>query len=119
MNTWKQNECEAVVRLLLAARYQDGKLSLSEGDALATRLATLPWSSGTSLDLFVQQETARVRQALATADGRASFLHLQCAQFTTAAGKAAALQMVGELLRADGVDTRENEYLRQIEKLLI
>ncbi|MFZ1388117.1 MAG: hypothetical protein WAS34_12130 [Thiolinea sp.] len=51
----KQAQNEALVRLMLLARYQDKKLSLSEQDAFNRSLQKIAWSSVTDVSMFTMR----------------------------------------------------------------
>ena len=113
-----QAQTEALIRLMLAARYADKKITLSETDAFQKQAEKLPWNSGTGQSLFVQQATAEVRKALATEEARQEFVRAQCAQFPDSESGLAVVRQIEALLAADGVDEKENEFLRQIRGAL-
>ena len=106
-----QAQTEALIRLMLAARYADKKISLAETDAFLKQAEKLPWNSGTGLSLFLQTATAEVRKALAADGSRQEFLRAQCSQFPDPESGLAAVRQIEALLAADGIDERENEFL--------
>jgi len=118
MNSESQLQSEALIRLLIAARYQDAKLSLTESDAIQRHIDALPWESGTAKSVFVMSETARVREALSTEGARQKFLEEQCAQLKSEDAKYFALKTLGDVMNSDGVDPRENKFLAHVEALL-
>ena len=110
-----QTQNEALVRLMLAARYQDKRLSLIEEEEFQKHLDKLPWESITELDLFVMQESTYVRKALESEDAKQSFLINQCSHFQTPAAKALCMKTIELILESDGVEQRESAFLQQIE----
>jgi uncharacterized tellurite resistance protein B-like protein len=117
MSTDTQAQSEALVNLMLAARYADNKISLSEGDAMQKLLDELPWSSGTALSLYVQQATAAVRRALAGEATRQSFVETQCGRFRDPSSRKNVIRGLESLLQADGLDPTESKLLQQIRGL--
>lgn len=118
MSTHNQAQTEALIRLMLAARYADHMLSLSEGDAFEEQVSGLSWNSSTALDKFLQQATADVRKALSTEAAKQSFLEQQCALFTDTASKRAAIQNIEAVLQADGNDPKESKLLLNLRSML-
>jgi len=118
MSTEAQVQNEALVRLLIAARYLDAKLSLRETESLQQQIDELPWDSGTGKSYFVMQETARIRDALSTDVTRQAFLEQQCRYFKTPENKAKLLKDIAAVLLSDGDDNKENRFLAQLESLL-
>ena len=118
MSKQTQPQNEALVRLLIAAKYQDKKLSLLEDAEFHKHLERLPWDSGTALSLFVMNETATIREALSSEDSKQKFLAGQCAQFTDSGTKSNALNAIAIVLQADGIDPKESAFLLQLKTIL-
>ena len=118
MTTMTQTQNEALIKLLLAARFSDSKLSVLESDFFQQQVDELPWDSGTSRDYFIQQATAAVRKALLADGTKQEFLEDQCAQFTDADSRSAALKAIESLMLADGLDPRESKLLLHIRSIL-
>jgi hypothetical protein len=118
MSTETQLRNEALVRLLIAARYLDAKLSLDESESLQQHIDELPWDSGTGKSIFVMRETARIRESLSTDITRQKFLVEQCQFFKAPENKAMLLKMLEAVLFSDGDDTKENRFLAQLESIL-
>jgi len=116
MTTLTQGENEAIVRLLLAGRRQDGLVSIEEGDEFQRLIATLPWRSETDLNFFVVTEAARIRKTIATR--QEDFIAEQCACLRSHAARASLLAMLTRVLEADGLVPRESAFLASIRKLL-
>lgn len=114
-----QEQNEALVRLMIAGRYEDKKLSLLEGSALEARLEQLEWRSGTSRSFFAQQATAVVRKALVDPQGKSDFLKEQCGLFRDdAEARSVALRIIAEVLGCDGTEGRESVFIGQIRSLM-
>lgn len=111
-----QEESEAIVRLLLAGRCQDGVVSLSEGDEFKRQVALLPWSSEDTLEFFIVTEAARIRKTMAS--GRAEFIAGTCARLRSDDARAAVLAMLPRVLAADGMDARESAFVSSVRKAL-
>lgn len=111
----KQLQNEALVRLMLLARYQDKKLSLSEQDAFSRNLHKLAWHSVTDVNMFTMREIAAVRKALETSDKTEAFINQQCRFFTTGEAKQECLSILRQIAAADKTDSREHQFLHQVE----
>jgi len=113
-----QAQNEALIHLLLAVRFSDSKLSLSESDAFQKQIDDLPWDSGTSRYIFVQQATAAVRNALSSDGTKQELLEKQCAEFTDSDSKRSAFRTIESLMLADGIDPKESKLLLHIRSIL-
>lgn len=116
MGNFTQNENEALVRLMLAGRCQDGIVSLSEGEEFDRQIGSLQWVSDVDLKFFVVTEAARIRKTMATR--REEFIAAQCACLRSDASRAAAVAMLNRVLKADGADPRENAFVASVQKAL-
>ena len=114
----KQLQNEALVRLMLLARYQDKKLSLSEQDAFNRSLQKLAWNSVTDVSMFTMREIPAVRRALEAAEKTESFINQQCALFTTSEAKNECLSVLKQIAKTDKTDPRESQFLQQVEAAL-
>ncbi len=113
-----QVQNEALIRLMILAKYQDQSLSLLEDETFRAGVEALDWTSGIDSEYFINDAFSRVRQALSTQDGRSRFLREQCACFDTPEKKAYAMQQVVVLIEVDGVDGGEPEFLQTLRQLL-
>lgn len=113
-----QAQNEALIYLMLAARFSDRKISLSESDAFQKHTDNLSWESGTSRDIFIQQATATVRKALSAEEATRQFMERQCAQFADSETKRNVFRIVESLMLADGMNPKENKFLLQVRTLL-
>lgn len=59
-----QAQNEAIVKLMLLARYQDKELSLTEEAQFNQYLNELNWQAVTAVDTYAMRETTAVRKAL-------------------------------------------------------
>lgn len=114
----QQIQNEALVRLMLLARYQDKKLSLSEQDAFNRSLQKLEWHSVTDVSMFTMREIATVRKALEAPERTESFINTQCAFFKTVEAKNECLGILKQIAAADKTDLRESQFLHQVEAAL-
>lgn len=114
----KQTQNEALVRLMLLARYQDKKLSLSEQDAYNRSLQKIEWHSVTDVTMFTMREIASVRKALETTEKTEAFIHQQCLSFTSPEAKNQCLIVLKQIAAADKSDPRENQFIHQVEAAL-
>ncbi len=118
MTTLTQTQSEALVKLLLVARYQDKKLSLLEEDAFNQRLVNLPWKSATAIDTYASRELATVRKVVDTAETTQAFVTTQLAAFDADEAKTTCLQALENVLAADGIEAAENQFLQQVKTVL-
>ncbi|PID50029.1 MAG: hypothetical protein CR991_03470 [Proteobacteria bacterium] len=118
MDNQGQRQTEALIRLMLAARYADRKLSLSENEAFQHQLDTLPWKRPTSKHGFVSQAMSNVRKALTEEGSRVRLLEEECSQFFDSQEKHHAIRVVDAVLCADGVDPAESELAQQVRQLM-
>jgi len=116
MTTLTQGENEAIVRLLLAGRRQDGLVSIEEDDEFKRLVATLAWNAETDLNFFVVTEAARIRKTIATR--QEDFIAEQCACLRSPGARASALAMLTRVLAADGLAPRESAFLTAVRKTL-
>lgn len=114
----KQIQNEALVRLMLLARYQDKKLSLSEQDAFNRNLQKIEWHSVTDISMFTMREIAAVRKALETPEKTQAFIMQHCAYFTNSEAKNVCLTVLRHIAAADKNDPRESEFIQQVEHAL-
>lgn len=114
----KQTQNEALVRLMLLARYQDKKLSLSEQDAFNRSLQKIEWHSVTDITLFTMREIASVRKALETPEKTEAFIQQQCVSFNSSETKNQCLAVLRQIAAADKHDPRESQFIHQVEAAL-
>ena len=103
---------------MLATRYADKKLSLSETDAFNKHIDNLPWNSGTGQSIYIQQATAKVRNALATEETTHELLQSLCAHFTDSQSRLDAFRRIKAIVISDGIDPKESEFLSRIQTML-
>ncbi len=116
LNSLTQDQVEALVRLLLAGRRQDGVVSAEENATFDKQVAALPWNSKTDRRFFVVTEAARIRNTVAL--HRASFIAEQCAHFPTPALGAVVLDVLQRVIGADGTAAEENAFLAEVQNAL-
>lgn len=113
-----QQQTEALIQLLLVARYEDKTLSLAESEAFEKLVEKLPWNSPTGLSLFLQQATHKVRKALETPEKKASYIEFLCSEFKDAAARRQAMGSVSALLMSDNQAASENKLANRLRELL-
>ncbi len=118
MATLTQAQNEALVKLLLVARYQDKKLSLMEEEAFKQTLNQLQWAAVIQPETFVSREITAVRKALDNEQSLQDYLATQASVFDSAQAKATCLQLLEKIIDADGVEAAENQYLQQVKASL-
>ena len=118
MNFESQEQREALIRLLIASRYEDRLLSEAEAEAFAAHVAQLGWDSVTPVEEFVQIATAEVRQALRDPGTREFFFQSNVDPFVTIEEKTAALDHIHAVLEADGLVPAENKLFSHIRSLM-
>ena len=115
MSTLTQPQVESVVRLLIAAVFQDKLVTILENDRLAERLKQLPWDSGTPPDLYAKGETAAVRDALATPAGRKALLRADAALFPDAESQRYLLSQIQRVLDSDTLASEEQQFIDDLK----
>jgi 4-aminobutyrate aminotransferase-like enzyme len=113
-----QVQNEAIVKLMLLARYQDKKLSLTEEAQFNQYLNELHWQSVTAVDTYAMRETTVVRKALDSAEATQAFIAQQNQVLNSPEAKQAVLTMVERLLSSDGVADAESQFLQQLKASL-
>jgi hypothetical protein len=116
MKNISQAESEAILRLVLAGRCQDGRVSLAEGEVFEQQMARLPWSAEHDRHFFAVTEAARIRKTMAT--GGDAFVAAQCAALASAEARETALTMLELVLAADGMEARESAFVAAVQKAL-
>lgn len=114
MTTMNQAQNEALVKLMLAARYQDKKLSLAEEETFKKLLNELKWESLKDIGVFVQRETAAVRRAVESEATLQSFITTQCALLKDETASAATVKMLEAVIKADSENAQENEFMKKV-----
>jgi len=112
-----QPQREALIGLLIGATYGDSHLSLDEMDAYQSMVDSLPWDSGTTIELFQDTATAAARTAHES-DTAEAFIAEKAKAFDTPATKATALDLFVHLLDADGTTGDERGLLAAARKAL-
>ena len=115
MTTMTQAQNEALVKLMLVARYQDKKLSLSEEAEFNKHLDSLVWEPSINVSAYALSEIANVRRALGDEASAQRFITAQCAQFQTPELKAHCLSVIEAVLAADTISEQEDNFLKKIQ----
>lgn len=118
MSTEKQLQNEALIRLMIAATYQDKKISIPEEEELEKFIDRIEWESGTAPDLFVMKETAVVRKALDSDETRHALISEQCSHFRTYEDKNMCMHAIQEIIQSDGTEKRESLFLAEVREAL-
>ena len=113
-----QKQNEALIRLLILVKFQDGEISLLEDEDFKRRTADLEWTSGTAQELFVKAAIAEVREAISGSASRRRYLTEQCSHFTTAGDRRLAREHLEGLVHVDGVGDGEGTLLHELAQLL-
>lgn len=113
-----QLQNEALIRLMILAKYQDQSLSLLEDETFRAGVEALEWTSGIDPEFFANDAFSKVREALSTPDGSARFFREQCGCFDTPERRRYALAQVVALIEVDGVDGEEPEFLEALREQL-
>lgn len=113
-----QTQVEAIIRLMLLAKYGDQTLSLAEDEDLTKRVESMPWQSGEALDLFISRATAETRKAKDDPSLRVEFLAAQQEALEDKEARRYALKQLTGLLQADGIGEGETGLLKELGELL-
>jgi hypothetical protein len=118
MSGFDQKHNEALIRLLILVKYQDGIISMLEDEDFKRRIADLEWQSGTAMELFVKAAVAEVREAIEGSASRRRYLTEQCSHFATADERRWAREHLEGLLNVDGLGEGESKLLHELAQLL-
>lgn len=113
-----QAEREALINLMLVARFSDKKLSIAEEETFTTILNKVHWEDVVSSESFVNEQLSVVREVIGSMETLLPFVTRQCAHFTQAEAKQLALQKVANVLHSDGLVESEQEVYNMIANLL-
>lgn len=113
-----QTQNEAVVRLLLLAKYQDGLLSLKENSRVEQELELLNWTSGEALSIYVQRMTATVRDRLADEAALANFLKNIADDLGDKDVGQRAIHILKRVLASDTESSEETIFLTRVKREL-
>lgn len=114
----QQRQTEALIRLMLAARYVDKKLSLSENDAFQRTIEELTWTRITSLEGFINQSMYQVRNAMLNETSKQQLLEEECGHLARMDDKRSALRKIESVLQMNSLDPTESEFLEQVRTLM-
>lgn len=113
-----QPQREALINLMLAVRFSDRVLSLSEQDTFENIVKQMAWQDVVSSESLINQAMGRVRDAFASEETLDAFLKSQSAIFTTAEEKSVALKKLMSVAQVDGLHEKEAEIIDKIKQLI-
>lgn len=115
----EQGQREAIIDLLLLAMHSDNHLAISEKEVLEDQIGAFDWRSGSSVEIYVEEATARVREADETDEGRAGLFTELAERLGTEDAKVFALDLCKKLFQADAdVDMEEISFLSELRKAM-
>lgn len=119
MTSLTQAQNEALVRLLIAARYQDKKLSNLEQVEFDKHLEALAWQGSPDITTFALREASSIRKMLSEpSSSQEAFIELQVVEFSSPSDKETCLKTLAEVLASDQLADSENAFLKQVEAAL-
>lgn len=104
-----QEEREALIKLMLVARFADKKLTLFEAKTFKNILKDVEWQDVISSESFVNEQTHEVRKIVGSSDSLYPYITEQCQFFTEDDAKQMVLKKVGNVMRSDGLVESEEE----------
>lgn len=112
-----QKQNEALVDLIYLLMFSDKSVQLSEQDFIQSCLADIPWSSGVSLEFYLQSLIPKVRQAVADSGAQTALLASIQERVTDPALRQQALSTLTQLAQADGtVAAEENAVIQTLQQ---
>lgn len=106
-----QKERDALINLMLLARYVDKSLSIAENDTFENILGNMQWQDVIKPHSRVNEYLLGVRHAAQSDETIEHFLNEQCGYFQTNEAKQIALKKIDNILQSDGlVDVEKNLY---------
>ena len=96
----------------------DNHLSFVEDNVLKNKVELLDWNSTTSVDLYINNATDKVRRAITDENLQNEFLQSLSERITSEAGKRKALNSITELFNSDGEDPREYAFREAVANAL-
>lgn len=113
-----QEEREALIKLMLVARFTDKKLTLFEQKTFKNILKDVEWQDVISSESFVNEQTSHVRKVVGETQDLHPFVTEQCQFFKDDEAKQMVLKKVGNVMRSDGLVESEQEIFEFIEQEL-
>lgn len=113
-----QAESQALINLMLLARFSDKKLTISEEETFTAILEKLHWEDVMTPESFVNENITRAREAVRDEVVTEQFINHEVAMFKTAESKSIVLKKLTKLLESDGLDEAEKSLYTRIEKKL-
>lgn len=112
-----QEEREALVNLMLLARFSDKTLSIAEMETFEKIVHDMNWQDVISEDSFINEATEKVRFVLRDAGTLESFIQNNCEVFSDEV-KPFVLEKLSHVFLSDGMDDAEEVLFAQIKTAL-
>lgn len=113
-----QNSREAIIDLLFLSLYLDNHLSMAEDKALESALLSLGWDDEQPKDIFLLNAFARARKTSISEEKTHAFVQNRVAVIRADGQESTALEWLGKVLAADGLEQSEERFLHQLHDLL-
>lgn len=113
-----QTEREAVVDLLQLCLYADAHISLREGHFISDVVEVIGWDQNLSFGSYEPRSIAEARAARSDEKSQREFIEHAASRLTSNESKQIALDLCRELCATDGLNSREEKVLGQIQSTL-
>lgn len=113
-----QTEREAIVDLLHLCLYADAHISLKEGNFISDVVEVIGWDENLSFAGYESRSVAGARAARTNEGAQGEFMNDAVARLTSPLSRRLALDLCRELCATDGMDSREDRLLGQIQSAL-
>lgn len=112
-----QNQREALINLMLVARFSDKKLSLAEEETFETILAKVYWQDVMSSESYINEAIGRVRDIFLAEETLDAYIKNQCVWFKNKADQDIVLQKINSVCHADGLVEIEQQMMQTIQDI--
>lgn len=113
-----QPEREAIVDLLHLCLYADAHISIRESDVITSFVEGSGWDMNLSFSSYEPRSIAAARAARSTPEGLKEFIAYAAERLKSPAARERAISACGELIKSDGANDREAQFLAQIRAAL-
>ena len=110
-----QSQREALLDLVIFSIFTDSHLSLKEDAALEAAFEAIGWEAEKPREIFICTSMNRARRATDTDSAAAEYIRARAAAFTDAATQTKALELLQNILAADGTADSETEFLTRVK----
>lgn len=114
-----QAEREALIDVILLAMYADNHLAIEEQEFFEAQKGRLNWNSQVDPELFVHDQTAKVRRAHEDPEAREQMLHSIRERLYSEKSVRHAYDICKEMLLSDGIQTDDETIFLETVRLYL